>query len=249
MRVAICVAALFAAHPALAAVVPLASSMDPAGRITESQLTAGQARIDLGTGAPGDADGVYDLNDDTVLFGSPADVFPNEAAFNVGSIAVDTAGVTGLGIEVAPITSLDLSLLWAADSGATDISDTGLDLWFFDGPVEFTFGSLDASDTATFTNGVLTSIDLSITAAFSANTFLGVVVWTGGALSVAGDQFSLQLNDTQPTAFGDSTFVIDLTGTVNAVGSFAVPEPTSAGLLGGATLVAVLVKRRHRRAE
>lgn len=224
---------------ARATTISLASDMDPDGGITEDALTGGQARINLGDGSPGDADAVYNINDDTQLFGTPIDLFPNEAEFNVGSITVDGAGVTGSGIEVAPITGIDLGALWSQGSSATDISDTGLDLWFFDGPVEFTFGPLDAGDIATFTDGLLTSIDLSITAAFSADTTFGAVNWTGGTLSVAGDQFSLQIDDTQTTAFDDSTLTVDLTGTVDSVNAFVIPEPASMALLAfGGLLVA-----------
>jgi len=242
--------ALVAPLTASAATIPLASDMDPNGGITEDALTGGQGRINLGDGSPGDADALYNINDDTQLFGTPIDLFPSEADFSVGSITVDGSTVAGSGVEVTPITGIDLSGLWAPDSASSDISDTGLDLWFFGLPNSFVFGALDSNDEASFVDGVLTSIDLSVTASYVSGDGGGnTVTWNGG-LSIAGDSLSLSIADTQDFDTGffgvvPSTLSMQFDGTVDAVGGFVIPDPGSLALLGfGGLLVAS--RRRSR---
>ncbi len=216
-------------------VISLASSMDPAGGLTENAVTGSQARINLGTGLPGDNDGLYDINNSATPFGA-IDLFPSEAAFSVGSITVDAGAVSGFGVEVAAVTAIDLSGLWASGSATTDISDAALDLWLFEVPNSFTFSALDVADTATFTNGVLTSIDVSLDAQY--NSFDGAsnpITWNG-TFSISGDTLALTFNDTQNFDTGffgvvPSTFTSDLTGTVNAVGNYVIPEPATMTLL------------------
>ncbi|MEM9753983.1 MAG: hypothetical protein AAF916_11455, partial [Planctomycetota bacterium] len=125
--------------------------------------------------------------------------------------------------------SLDLSQLWSADPNRvngvagspplvqSDISDRAIGLWFFDAPGAITFGSLDASDTITYTDGALTSIDIEVTADFSVST----TTWSG-LFTISGADLSFQINDSQPFGFGSSDLVVDLTGTV-----LAVPEPAA----------------------
>lgn len=226
--------------------VQLASVMNPNSFMAEYDITGVQAQIGFGDGTAGDADGLYDVNNLTQQFGS-ANVFPRESAFTVGSLTYDEAGVTGIGTESVAITSIDLGEFWSPDpsrtSGAaatvvSDISDNALGVWFFEAPGSIEFGALDGADMLTFTNGVLTSIDLSLSSSF-------VVDYTGtggpgtsydGTFSISGNAISYQIDETEvnvPTAFGtvpQSSFVADLSGSV-----IAVPEPSSVllSLVGG----------------
>ncbi|MEM1186758.1 MAG: hypothetical protein AAGI53_17370 [Planctomycetota bacterium] len=248
--------AIVAAGSASAGQIGLGSTMNADSFISEDSITGSFARIGLGDGSLGDADGLYDIADinnptppTTPFF--PLDVFPREADFVVGDLDFDAAAVSGAGVETAGVTNLDLSELWASDptridpnpttapSVVSDISDRALGLWFFGAPGAIEFGSLDASDTVTFTDGVLTSIDVSITADFSidASGAGAPTVWSG-TFSISGDAISFQVNDTQ-NPFIPSTIVIDLTGRVDAVGSFVIPTPAGAlSFLAGAALVA-----------
>ncbi|MEM6748973.1 MAG: PEP-CTERM sorting domain-containing protein [Planctomycetota bacterium] len=245
------IAASFAG-PAMAVDIPLASVMDPAGTISESLLTGETFVISNGGGAV--ANGLAGDDDSNPAFGSPINLFPNEANFNVGSISVDAGAVSPTGFSTAPITGLDLSDLWAPDPNRTvgtpgvdaivlsDISDWAIGLWLGASPGDITFGPLDASDTASFDDGLLNSIDLIVDASFSANTFVGLLTFNG-TFSIIGDELSFQINDSEQTFFGDSFLTVDLTGDVAAVDTFVIPEPATAGLLslGG---FAVLRRRR-----
>ncbi|MEM8493889.1 MAG: hypothetical protein AAF663_00705 [Planctomycetota bacterium] len=258
-------AMLAVAAAANAATVPLASTMDADSFISESPLTAGFAQIGLGDGSlgsiganTGDADGLYDITDfgqpNPGLFGSGFDIFPREANFLVGSL--ETEPVTGSGVEVVAITSLDTSEFWSPDPARTDfnnfpsptvisdISDAGLGMWFFNGPGAITFGPLDSSDTVTFTDGLLTSIDLEVATTFTGSRF-GLDLEYSGAFSISGDEVSFQINDSEDAGFfGVSTLVADLTGTVGAVGSFAVPEPATGVLVVFCAAAAPFRRRR-----
>ncbi|MEM6332168.1 MAG: PEP-CTERM sorting domain-containing protein [Planctomycetota bacterium] len=249
--------------------IPLASTMDGNSFVSEGEplvgVTSSFARINAGDGSlgsaganTGDADGLYgvanvaDPNPGPV-FGTPVDLFPREEKFLVGGVTVDTSGLTGSGVEVAPVTALDLGELWKPDPNRTsstpgspptvvsDISDRALGLWFFDSGGSIDFGAIDASDTATFTDGLLTSIDVEVTAAF---------ILTGepsfdGTLTFSGDQISLQINETELLfSFLSTPIVLDITGTVNAVNNFVIPEPASAALLLAGVPALALRRRR-----
>ncbi len=240
-----------AASPSLAQSFSLASTMDTSTGLSENLVTGSQARIGFGDGSPGDADGLYDVNDSNIAFGA-VDVFPNEAAFSIGSLGFDGAGVTGVGTETVSVTSLDLSALWAADSATTDISDVGLDLWFFGIPNSFAFGALDPTDTVTFVDGVLDSIDVEIVASYDVFDGAGNPVSWVGSFSVTGSTVALAINDTQTFNTGPflgnqdvpSTFISDLSGTVNAVGVYVIPEPAGLATLAALALVAGRMRRR-----
>jgi len=225
--------------------ISLASTMDGASYVSEDAATGSFGRIDLGDGTrpvapgdPGDGDAAYNLaefNDpNPTQFGSDIDLFPRESDFLVGSVEFDETLLTGSGVEVVQIDAIDLSEFWTSDpnrssidpaSIITDFSDKGIGLYFFELPGDLTFGPLDSADTVTFTDGVLTSIDLEISAQFNIDTSgfggAGLTTWDG-TFTISGNQLSYSVLDTEPVGFaGDSTFDIQLTGTVDAVGTFS----------------------------
>lgn len=214
----------------------------------------------------GDRDGHYLWNgaDNPATIASPTatgsgwDLFPRETAFQVGSLSYDEGLVSSTGVSVVPISSIDLSAFWASDpnrtngtpgSGPTvvsDISDRAIGLWFFDGPGGIGFGALDAGDTLTFTDGALTSINLSLPASFSISAF-GMDVTFNGTFSVTGSSIAYLIDDTQALPFfGPTRFLADITGTVNALAP--VPEPASAALIAGGLMLGAVAARRRRRA-
>lgn len=219
-----------------AGTIPLASTMNGSSYMAEDLMTGGFSRINLGTGASGDRDGHYAWNgiSDPATISSPTplgsgwDLFPNETSFVFGSITYDDTGLTGIGVETADITAVNLGSFWTTGSSTTDISDTALDLWFFGGSTQFTFGGLSANDTVTFTNGVLTSINLSLTTSFSASAYGNSPVWNGTFSITSGSTVSYDVEDEQDFYYDDeeeiylgtSTLLIKLGGTVNAVGSY-----------------------------
>lgn len=226
-------------------VISLAGIADGASRIAEYDLTGSFAQINFGDGSPGDSDGLYSIVDPTIQFGS-IDLFPGERSFGLGGLTYDAAGVTGSGVETVAVTGIDLGQLWAAGSATTDISDVALGLFFFEAPRAFSFGPLDANDTVTFVDGVLTSIDLEIDAALSLDlTFGGDPVTWDGSFTISGSEFSLFIDETEfdvPTAFGtqpQSRLVVDIGGTITAV-----PSPGAAGLAG--VFACAIVRRRRR---
>lgn len=257
------------AAAAQAAIVPLASTMDLDSFVSEDAVTGSFAQISQGDGslgpqsAPflnstdpggGDADGLYDIGDlgssNPTMFGD-IDLFPRENAFEWGTLTYDDTGFTGVGVEVFPVTGLDLSGFWTEDPNRTngspgspplvisDVSDRALGLWFFDADGEITFGGVDAADTVTFTNGFLTSIDVETTTSFILDD-AGTPLSYDGTFSISGSDISYQVQDTN-TVFGffASTWTLDLTGRVNAV----VPEPSSAAIAALALIPACLRRR------
>ncbi len=256
--------------PLHAASVSLASAMDGGGYMSEDKITGSFARINLGNGSPGsagshtgDADGVYNIDniglaDPGALWGTPIDLFPREADFLIGSLTFDESLVSTTGASTVPITGIDLGAFWTSDASrlggpgsvpniVTDISDYAIGLWLFNGSGGISFGGLDAGDTLTFTDGVLTSIDLHLTTAFSASFGGMEAVWEG-VFSITGDAISYQIDDTvfipgYSEFVGEPRFVADLTGTVSSVGVYSIPEPASA-LLGSFGLLALLRRRR-----
>lgn len=230
---------------AIAQSISLAGTADGASQIAEFNITGVFSQIDQGDGSASDSDGFFNVANPSQMFGS-GNMFPNEQAFGIGNLDYDTGLLTGVGVETVSATGIDLSQLWAAGSSTTDISDAALGLQFFDAPRSFEFGALDATDTLTFTDGVLTSIDIEIAASFVIDyTFAGSPVSYDGTFSIAGNSFSLFIDDTLfdvPSAFGvqdESRFLADVSGTIAAV----IPSPVSAAPL---SLGGLLAARRRR---
>ncbi|MEM1222580.1 MAG: hypothetical protein AAGH40_07425 [Verrucomicrobiota bacterium] len=254
-----------------AQMINLDTLMDAASYIGEDSATGSFARINAGDGSlgsaganTGDADGLYPFanaeeTDPGSLLGSSVDLFPRETNFKVGNITYDTSLISGSGVETVAITGYDFSEFWASDPNRTsgvvgsppsvvsDISDRAIGLWFFDGPGGITFGALDSSDTVTFTNGALTSIDFEIVTTFDVDAF-GIPVSYSGTFSIVGNQLSYQINDSQPLGFfGTSNLVADLEGTVNPT---VVPEPSAYSLFAGMLALShIMLRRRKTKSE
>lgn len=218
--------------------VSLAGTATGSSQIAEFDLTGAFSQIDFGDGTPGDSDGLFNVANPSQAFAS-VDMFPNEQSFGIGSLTYDIGSVTGVGVETVAATGIDLGLLWAIGSATTDISDVALGLQFFDAPTSFVFGALDGGDTLTFTDGVLTSIDIEITAAFIVDySFAGAATSYDGTFAISGNAFSLFIDESVgniPTAFGpapQSRFLADISGTIDSV----VPAPGAATLFGFAGL-------------
>ena len=225
--------------------VSLAGTAEGTSRIAEFNITGVFSQIDKGDGSVNDSDGFFNVADETQMFGS-GNMFPNEQAFGVGNLSFDAGLITGVGVETVAATGIDLGQLWSAGSSTSDISDAALGLQFFDAPRSLDFGSLDAADTLTFTDGVLTSIDIEITASFVVDyTFAGSPVSYDGTFSISGNRFALLIDDTLfdvPSAFGlqpESRFLANVGGTIDAV----VPSPASVATL---SLAGVLTGCRRR---
>lgn len=200
----------------------LASLMDQASGMSEDQITGSLAAIEKGTGEPGDADGLYDVNDPDTMFGS-LDVFPNEADFAVGTLTYDRDVVCDEGEIIVPVDSVEIAGLWTAGSATTDINDEALTAWFtYDHSLDL--GPVEDGATVRFVDGELVSIDL--TAGLSLTVDLPDddtdPVWEG-SLVIAGSQISALIDDTEQEVdlgiFGvvDSRLVLELTGDVLAV--------------------------------
>lgn len=211
--------------PVPAGAVSLASDVTPDSQIAEVHLTGSQARISFGDGSPGDIDGLFDVNDPSIMYGPGFDVFPREGDFQVGSLGFDATGATGCLAETLPVTTLDLSELWTDGSSATDISGRAMTRWLFGLEVTMRFGDLDPADTVTFTDGILTSVDVEVAVELEVPYGAGISAPTvyGGTLTFRGDDLSLSMDDTAvdiQTALGvqpQSRMIIDIEGTVIAV--------------------------------
>lgn len=243
------------AAPATAATISLQSVIDPLSRLSETQFTGSFAEIGR------NPEGLYNLANPSQQFGT-ADLFnetqtANGIELGIGSIDFDDAAATGVGVETFAITAFNPLFTVGAD-----LVGQGFFLWFFDGAnTSVTYGGIDANDTVTFTDGVLTGIDLTTDVTF--NIDYGFIATSGpnpfgndadgvGTFAISGSSLAIDVLDTDvvSTFFGTgpTTFIADIDGTVLAVSSAAapVPEPTTLVMLGMGGLGAVLTVRRKR---
>ncbi|MEM9081582.1 MAG: hypothetical protein AAGC74_12920 [Verrucomicrobiota bacterium] len=235
-----------------AAVLSLASTMDPASRITEYNITGSFTSIENGDGSAVDIDGFYDINNPSNQFGNGTgdrhNTFPNEENFSIGTLEFDETLIVGTGTEIIPVTAVSIDL-------SNDIAATGLRPFTLDSPNSFTFGNFNSGASLTFDDGLLSSISLSIPVflnylpTLNANPFsyTAELAINGDAISISGDH-TATITGQVPTGFTggpfDSRMVFDLNGSVNAVGTFFVPEPTTSSLIP-ATLFLVFSRRNR----
>ncbi|MEM9080591.1 MAG: hypothetical protein AAGC74_07875 [Verrucomicrobiota bacterium] len=203
----------------------LASTMSDDSTISEFDLTASFARLGNGDGSSPDADGFWDLSNPTVRFGSENpitsanDVFPNENNFSLGSLTFDPSSLIGSGSETIAISSVSLDL-------SEDIASSALATFVSGASTTLTFGTLDPSSTLTFTDKVLTSLDLTIPFNLTYSTIQGPLVYSG-ELATEGNTLSITMASSVSTngftPSGVSRMVWDLNGTLNAVGNLSLP--------------------------
>ncbi|RYD44554.1 MAG: PEP-CTERM sorting domain-containing protein [Verrucomicrobiaceae bacterium] len=262
MKSTLTLLALLGTIPLQAATISLASQMNGNSFIHENMYTGGFSRINLGNGTPGsvgantgDRDGHYlatagytaGTSPNPTPVGTGWDLFPREENFLVGNITFDESLIPASGTTTVPITAIDLGEFWKSDPNRTngsytatptilsDISDRALGLWFFGGPGGITFGALEASDTVTFVDGQLTSINLNITTTFSASGRNWI-----GTFGIDGNNIAYSIDAT----VGGSRLIADISGTVNSVGTYAVPEPSTV-LLSSLLAGSFLLRRRR----
>ncbi|MEM6314519.1 MAG: hypothetical protein AAF743_10550, partial [Planctomycetota bacterium] len=149
-------------------------------------------------------------------FGSGVDVFPRDNAFDLGSLSYDDAGLTGVGVEAAPITgySVEFDLNIADDdalaNNANDNRGYGTTISNLQGTVEFT-------------DSVLTSIDLTAAITFTYRVGTSLFIPYDGTFSVQGDRFDLLVDDTEFAAGQNRRYVWEATGVVDQVVQAPVP--------------------------
>ncbi|MEM9944275.1 MAG: PEP-CTERM sorting domain-containing protein [Planctomycetota bacterium] len=247
-----------------AELVSLASTMDAGGYFAEDAALDSIARINFGDGTANDRDGANQYSDpndgsfdpnkpesDYTPFGtSNLNIFPNETNFNVGQVGFDETGLSPTFTGTVQINSLDLGAFYTLNDATSDINGVDFPLLFpFGGGL--TLGTFDANDTLTFTNGLLTSIDVEVEADVFVADFTGQVTYDG-LLTFSGSNINLNIMETE-TVVGftgpfNSTLDFQLSGIVGAVNNFqisAVPEPGSFGL--AATAFGLIALRRRNR--
>ena len=243
-----CIAAL-SAFPFVslnAASLSLASTMDGNSVIRDYDFSGSFAQINKGTNSGIDADAYWNINNPSQKFGSGInevnDMYPNEGDFGIGLLNFDSSLVTTTGVATFPIQGLTLDL-------SNDLRAASLEGFFFGNAdsVDFSLGSFDANDTVTFTDQVLTSIDLDTSFTMTV-TALGNALPYSGTFAVSGNALTIDMDQTLPTpgftVSGNSRFVFDFDGVVDGVGVTTVPEPSGVlFLIGG--LIAGSFKRRR----
>ncbi|MEM9692722.1 MAG: hypothetical protein AAGA56_09270 [Myxococcota bacterium] len=207
--------------------ISLASTMSKDSLISETPASESLAQIGKGDGRPGDRDGLWWLQDPNVPVGSGMDIFPHEENFRIGSLTYDREQVTRCGVHTVTIDGIDLSSLWAPNSSTTDINDaTGLDLWLPGSELlSFTFEAPAEGDTLTFTDGVLTSIDLVLpsTATMAYGEEPNEIAVHDGEFRISGSDLTWAISEVVFVFIPglneslDTQVVVDMAGVVNAV--------------------------------
>jgi len=213
------------AGPAFAAVVDLELVADGDGRWSDLFSDA-FGQVDGGPAYPGSPgfDGFYQVSalPSFVTIGGGATVFPLGADFgDAGDVTVDVSGITGVGVELAPITdvAIDFTAFIANDDAVTGGG--------------YTTSFSGVSGNVTYTDGVPTSIDLTSTVTFSYDfsAFGAGVLDFVGTFGITSNSFTLFVDSPQyPSQFGTVAFIWDVTGVATPVGG--TPSVPVAGVSG-----------------
>ncbi len=161
-----------------------------------------------------------------VELGGGGDAFPNEPVFSPNySVTWDDTGITGIGLESAPVLSLNLDF-------ADDIN-IWADTW--------SVGSLDGGSSVTLLDGFVIGVDGGADITTMINIGGTNYAYDGG-IDFSGNSWSLYIDDTEfvIAAASDWRNVWDLHGTFAAI-----PEPSSV-LFVGVVMGVPAVRRRRR---
>ena len=229
-----------------AASLSLESTMDGNSVIRDYDFSGSFGQINKGTNSGVDADAFWNINNPSQKFGAGInvvnDMYPNEGDFGVGSLDFDASLVTTTGVATFPIQGVTLDL-------SNDLRAVSLESFFFGNAdsVGFSLGGFDANDTVTFTDQLLTSIDIDTSFTMTVTAGPNVLPYSG-TFAVSGSALTIDMDHANPTPgftiSGSSRFVFDFDGVVDGVGVTTVPEPSGVlFLIGG--LIAGSFKRRR----
>lgn len=189
------------------------------------------------------------------------------STFSAGSIVYDDSVLTGSGTEVIGVSALSLTFNNAGFSPALSPynDNVGASQGNFGFSVVLTASNLSGNG-LTFTNGVLTSVDLGSDISIAVTGLGATFQYTyDGSLSVAGNSYVFDVNQQKtnsivildceivpgeciefpPVVFNDTRVVLNRAGTIAAVSP--VPEPaTYAMMLAGLVAVGGWARRRQR---
>ncbi|MEM7409618.1 MAG: hypothetical protein AAF430_05185 [Myxococcota bacterium] len=211
---------------------------DGDGRWFEFQSDA-FCQVDGGTfypGAPG-ADGFYLISTGAPI-GSGITCFPDGPNFGgvggtTGFLEVDLSGVTGTGVEMAPITDV---LIEFNDYIADDDALFGL---------QYTSAYSVTSGTATLTNGVVTDVDVMADVTFTYDVSQicppSLLLDYTGTLEITSTSFDLLVNSgALVTCLGNARWDWDVMGAATQL-----PEPSGPWALLSAGGLLWALRRRH----
>ncbi|MEM1108336.1 MAG: PEP-CTERM sorting domain-containing protein [Planctomycetota bacterium] len=164
--------------------------------------------------------------------GSGVDLFPNEADFDdLGTLIYDGTA-TGSGVETFDLTD------YTGLQFNQYIADNDTNFEASLGTNTYTTEVNNVTGTVTFTDGVVTSLEMASEIVF---TYVNVLNNTGdavytGTFTFSGDQFDLLVDDTAR----NNRFIWDSTGTI-----VVIPEPSVLALLIGGFAFTARRKRKR----
>lgn len=173
------------------------------------------------------ADGFYLISSPGTKIGSGVVVFEQGSSFaNIGSLSYDagSGAITGLTLDFAPFIANDNSTIGGSYSTAM----------------------ANVSGSVLLVGGEVAGIELDSDITFTYSTRFGQAPYSG-SFSISGDRFVLDVDDTNPSLFGDFRYAWDVSGTVANLAP--IPEPSTYALMvGGLLAVGAIVRRRAPRA-
>lgn len=178
------------------------------------------------------------------------------STFSSGGISYDEALITGIGTETIAVSALNLSFNDAGYSPFGSPLNVGVGDGNYPWGVAITANNVSGSG-LTFTNGVLSSIDLtaniSVGLQWYSDPFGAWASTYDGTLSISGNHYAFDVDVQQANdsifmgVFEDTRLVFNRSGTIAAVTS--VPEPSSYALMSAGLMLigGMAAKRRNKR--